>query len=534
MQRRELLGGASAAALAFVFTKPVFAQSPISNDPLPPSLPVPASGPPLPDLNVVESSGDGITTDLNMAQKQVKVGDRTLTMAAYNDQFPGTLYKLNPGDTLKWTLKNNMEPAGLPPGAPEPDQCMLDKITTTNVHTHGLQVNPGQGGDDVYTPVRYKEEHEYTYKIPGTDTGRPQPAGLHWYHPHKHGSTSHQGWQGLAGPFVISGPIDEVPEVKAAKRDRVLVLNELLINQDLATPSATMLPTVGFSPFTSDPSMPIDIVFTVNGQETPDIDIQPGETQRWRVLAAGPHRFFYLQIDGHEMWQIGQDGIPFERARRRDHIILAPGNRAEFIIKGGAPGRYGVRALAFDQGHPGGPRPEKMLATLVSAGEQMDGPLPGTLVPPLTIPDDAPYGQDRTVTFKGNIETKPVRFYLDGKQFDLNRLDQIVKVDTWEEWTLVNEDVFRHPFHIHVNPFQVIEINGEPVADPVWWDTIAIPPRGTMKIRMYYRPDVTGKTVYHCHILPHEDNGMMANIYLSKDGKPPEKTASAAHEHETC
>jgi hypothetical protein len=139
----------------------------------------------------------------------------------------------------------------------------------------------------------------------------------------------------------------------------------------------------------------------------------------------------------------------------------------------------------------------------------------------------------RTVTFKGEISGNtpkanpasatshaghgshgmpPVQLYLDGKVFDLNRIDQHVVAGTTEEWTLVNEDVFQHPFHIHVNPFQVIEINGQPVHDDTWWDVIALPSKGQMTVRMYFRPDVTGKTVYHCHILPHEDNGMMAKM----------------------
>ena len=126
----------------------------------------------------------------------------------------------------------------------------------------------------------------------------------------------------------------------------------------------------------------------------------------------------------------------------------------------------------------------------------------------------------RTVRFSGDITSAPVRFYLDGKPFSACRVDQTALVGTTEEWTLVNEDVFQHPFHIHVNPFLVTEINGKKVDNPVWWDTFAIPPRqadgspGTAKVKMYFRPDIDGLTVYHCHILPHEDNGMMANILL--------------------
>ncbi len=513
MRRRVLLGGAAAAVLAPIIPDPALA--------LDCGLAVPPSGPTFRDLPETRSKDGRLETELRMALKQVTVGGIAMTMAAYNDDFPGRIYRLKPGDRLRWNLKNRLKPAGVPKNPPV-EGFDPASLTITNVHTHGLQVDPGPGGDDVITPVAAGEDKCYTYDIPGPETGIPQPAGLHWYHPHKHGATSHQGWQGLAGPFIIEGDIDRVPEVAAA-RERVLLINELLFDETGATPSAVMLPSTGFSPFTADPAVPTDIRFPVNGVLTPDIDIAPGQTQRWRVLAAGPHRFFDLQIDGHELWQIGQDGIPFARARRMDRILLAPGNRAEFILKGGAPGRYGVRALCYDQGHPGGPRPEKLLATLAVAGAPQDGRLPDALVRPPAIPPDAPHGTDRTLVFSGDISGKPVKFYIDGKQFDATRTDQTVKVGTWEDLTLVNKDVFQHPFHIHVNPFMVIEQNGVAVADPVWWDTIRLPSRGSVKVRMYFRPDVTGLTVYHCHILPHEDNGMMGTILLSKTGDPAER-----------
>lgn len=521
MNRRDFLSSASALAWSMAHS----AQAA--------GLEAPESGPPFRSLPELRSVAGLLSTELRMAPVSWQLNEKiSIEVAAYNDTVPGTLYRLRPGDRLQWTLVNDMEPAGLPPfqqGGPTEAQKKLDY---TNVHTHGLQVSPGEGHDNVYAVVKPGERLDYTYDIPGPETGRPQPAGLYWYHPHKHGSTSHQGWQGLAGPIVIEGDIDEVPEVAAA-RERVMVLNELLLNAAGEVPSATIVPTVGPVPFTSVPAMPMDILFPVNGVLQPDIDIRPGETQRWRVLAAGPHRFFHLKLDGHTLWQISQDGVPFAEAREKETVLLAPGQRAEFIVKGGPPGRYAFRALAYDQGHPGGPRPEKVLGTLVSGGDAMDGPLPGALVRPPEIPAHARRPVNtRTVTFQGNISSTPVQFYLDGKPFSANRIDQTVLAGTTEEWLLVNEDVFQHPFHIHVNPFQVIEINGAPTGDDSWWDTFALPPLGTAKLRLYFRPDVTGLTVYHCHILPHEDNGMMANVLIYGDlptGFGPTAQHSAGH-----
>lgn len=120
-----------------------------------------------------------------------------------------------------------------------------------------------------------------------------------------------------------------------------------------------------------------------------------------------------------------------------------------------------------------------------------------------------------------------VVFYIDGQEYDHHRIDQEVQAGTVEEWTIVNDDVFQHPFHIHVNPFQVVDVQGIPPGDTswgypdpaVWWDVFRIPPKGRFTLRTYFRPDVVGKTVYHCHILPHEDNGMMGDIRIRPAGQ---------------
>jgi FtsP/CotA-like multicopper oxidase with cupredoxin domain len=252
-------------------------------------------------------------------------------------------------------------------------------------------------------------------------------------------------------------------------------------------------------------------------------------------LNAAPHRFFWLNLDGHDFYQIGQDGIPFAAPRPVKRILMAPGNRAEFLVKGGEVGRYDLHADQYEQGHPGGARPGWVIGTMEVNGTIRDDPLPSKLVEPPKMPD-LPIANRREIRFKGEIsgnEEKgeyvgshdhsggmrpPVQFYLDGKIFELNRIDQKVLAGTVEEWTLINEDVFQHPFHIHVNPFQVIDINGQPTYDDSWWDVIALPSKGRLTVRMYFRPDVDGKTVYHCHILPHEDNGMMANLYIFPPG----------------
>jgi len=471
------------------------------------------------------------------------VGSRNLRMAAYNESLPGPTLRMRQGDTLRVLLKNEMDKLGIPTNGQAPtgftkpsghgSGSLQDHQIYTNLHVHGFQVSPQDPGDNVLLTIQPGEEHQYEYNVPGEGLGpdrRPQPAGLHWYHPHFHGSTTHQGWQGLSGALVVEGDVDEVPAVKAAK-ERVMILNELWVGDDGTVPTAMTVPTAGYSPFSSIPAVPTNILFTINGVLHPKISIERGETQRWRVLAAGPHRFFWLKVDGHVLYQIGQDGVPFAEAKPRESIMLATGNRAEFIIKGIADVPDGesfkIRALSYDQGHPGGPRPEHLLGTVNYDGQAAtEGELPTKLVTPYDI-SSRPIVRKRRLTFQGDISSAPVKFTIDNQVFCAERIDQDPAGGTVEEWLLVNEDVFQHPFHIHVNPFQVVEVIGAPPNDPtwnydpnVWWDVFRLPAKGSVRIRMYFRPDFPGLTVYHCHILPHEDNGMMGTVCISGPGAP--------------
>lgn len=530
MQRRDFLRSVGSTA-AVVAGAQVFGVSMV----------MAKTGAPLRDLPELRSEGGKVKTQLIIENGRFQVGDRILTVPAYRFEhmntgsLPGPTLRIKPGDRVEWDLVNRMTPTGYPDGATDAQKTMFDQLEYTNVHVHGMQVSPKPGADNVYQVLRpFCAPEPYAYDVPGPKTGRPQPAGMFWYHPHKHGSTTHQAWEGLSGAIIVEGDIDEVPEIKNV-RERVIVLNGLLVNPAGEVPRAAIVPNAGFSPFSPIPSQPTDIILTMNGQLRPVIDIQPGEVQRWRFLNAAPHRFFWLDLDGHDFHQIGQDGIPFATPRAVKRLLLAPGNRAEFLVKGGEAGTYQLRADQYEQGHPGGARPGWVIGTMEVAGAIKDDPLPTRLVQPPTMPD-LPVANRRTIRFKGEIsgnEKKgeyvdahdhtagmrpPVQFYLDGKIFALNRIDQKVLAGTVEEWTLINEDVFQHPFHIHVNPFQVIDINGQATHDDTWWDVIALPSRGQLTIRMYFRPDVDGKTVYHCHILPHEDNGMMANLYIFPPG----------------
>ncbi|AEA23517.1 multicopper oxidase [Amycolatopsis echigonensis] len=373
MDRRAFLTRLTAAALGGVLL-PRSAMAPAAD----------ADGDRLRDLPEVRSAGGLLDYRLDMAATQVHVRDRVLTLDTYNGGLPGPILRVRPGDRMRLLLRNRMRPMGIPlnklpplcaahPGdtagttghphgtldcVPSAAGNMLrghtlpQTMIATNIHTHGLQVSPEGVADNVFVRVDPLGSHQYSYDIPAD-----HPAGMHWYHPHFHGSTSHQGWAGLSGPIIVEGDIDQVPEI-AEMRERVLVANELWIGDDNGeVPTTLVIPTGGPVPFNGIPAIPSSMYFTINGQLLPEITIRPGETQRWRFLNASPHRALWLHIDEHDLHQIGQDGIPFATPRRRPNLMLTSGNRAEFIVHGGQPGRYRVYAQRYDQGHPGGPVP---------------------------------------------------------------------------------------------------------------------------------------------------------------------------------
>jgi FtsP/CotA-like multicopper oxidase with cupredoxin domain len=550
LSRRHFLGtGALVAASGVVGTGLVQAN------PVPTLLVGNAGevGEPLRDIPEIRSNNGVLDYSLTIAARSLRIGGRTLNLDTYNEMLPGPLLRFGPGEKLRLRLSNLMRPMGIPlnqlppmcatrpPGhvvTPQErsdthggvDDCVpemvrhvgagetvLQMLTTTNLHTHGLQVSPEDPADNIYLKIPPLGSHQFEYRIPLN-----QPGGLYWYHPHHHGATSHQGWSGLAGPMIVEGEIDQVPEI-AEMREHTLVINSLWFDQAGEVPSALVVPTGGPMPFSSVPAVPTEMMFTVNGQLQPVIEMRPGETQRWRVLNAAPHRAMWLHIDGHSLHQIGQDGIPFGYTRPMNSVMLSSANRAEFVVRAGEPGAYRIYARSYDQGHPGTDRPSIELATLVVRGPRTAGRIPQRLVEPPRMPN-LPVARHRTIRFKTDISGRyglGVRAYIDGRIFAADRIDQDVEPGTIEDWTFVNDDVMQHPIHIHVNPFQVINVQGIPPGDTswqtdptIWWDTFRIPPHGQYTLRTYFRPDITGKTVFHCHILPHEDQGMMANLLI--------------------
>jgi FtsP/CotA-like multicopper oxidase with cupredoxin domain len=397
---------------------------------------------------------------------------------------------------------------------------------------------------------------------PGGKYKMGQAPGTHWYHAHKHGSTSLHIFNGLAGALVIEGDYSDRIHAFFQKQlpvgrkftERVMVFQQITAIQNLQR-------TGGDNPQTGNNQK------LINGKLNPIIQMQPGEIQLWRFVNAmgGGNKgtlqqglFDDMVSAGFELQQTAMDGVQFAWQNYLDQpmlkrtfpggLTLAAGNRADLLVK--APMNPTTARLMVPQdigaGNPP-PKNQTLFVVQVAASgtpikemhffgtddEKQYPKLPEFL-------SDLPK-QDKvvnTVTFgwgvtegdkttenapRGSPPNPPPHFTINGKQFGENQAtaDQCMPLDDVQDWLLQNTTFIAHPFHIHINPFQIVEItDGQgnkytPAANLIWQDTINLPSNGSVRIRSRFA-DFTGTYVLHCHILAHEDRGMMQLVRVVK------------------
>jgi FtsP/CotA-like multicopper oxidase with cupredoxin domain len=312
---------------------------------------------------------------------------------------------------------------------------------------------------------------------------------------------------GLAGPIIIEGDIDQLPGI-AGVPERVLVLQATQLYPDGGS-AISITDVVG--PPTFGTAQEKKYLRLVNGQLNPTMTIRPGETQRWRILNATTNVTYLLHLDGHQLHQIAKDGHTLNETWTRESIPLVPGERVEVLIQAGPAGTYAFRTLPIAVGIT--TQQHAALATLMVDGEAMTPqPLPTTLLP-LEDLSSAAIDERRQITFQFSPPIGPPNaiFWIDHQVFDGNRDDQVVHLNTTEEWVIRNSSSTWHPFHIHINDYQVVAVNGRPIPVRSYEDTTGVPPFGEITMRTRFL-DFPGRWVYHCHILLHEDNGMMGTV----------------------
>ncbi|WP_166355466.1 multicopper oxidase family protein [Phytoactinopolyspora limicola] len=348
-----------------------------------------------------------------------------------------------------------------------------------------------RGGDRIRlrTPAQHRSTGETSWTT--VDIPTDYPAGLHWHHPQVASSPAR-----LPGLVIVEGDIDDLDGITHA-RERTMVLAPAGSLPGQVTPPPPPPPATGEPPMTPRPTLPATLTTAVNGQILPDIDIQPGEIQRWRIVNTEPERAIWLHVEGHSMYQIGQDGVPFTQPRATHAVMLHPGNRAEVLVRATKPGRYRVYAERYHQGDPGGVRPTALLATMAVAGRPIFNRLPRTLGADPVEPTGS-VAVRRTAHVGADPRGAGPRAVVDGNVTDLDRLARRGTTGTVEEWTLVNDDTVQHPVHAGGYWFHVMDVQGVPAGDPswqasphVWWDTYRLPPKGQVTLRVYLRAGIS-------------------------------------------
>jgi FtsP/CotA-like multicopper oxidase with cupredoxin domain len=478
----------------------------------------PPVGAPLADPPVAADAapaGSGVVdVTIRAAVATVPIAGIQARLLTYNGSFIAPTIRARQGDRVRLRFRNDL------PATTETNLLGFTK-NVTNVHVHGWHVSPGDNAnglpsDNVHRVVAAGGgalDYEY-------DLSMQRPGSLGLYHPHVHGTVAEQFWGGLVGALdVLDDPITSLQGIER----RILVLKDITLGAGEPAPYASLMEYMR--------GREGELV-TVNAQVNPSLAIRPGEVKRLRIINASNARFYRLSLQGHSLHVVGVDGGLLDRPYPVAELLLSPGERADVLVKAGtAKGSYKLLALPYARmGNM--TTPQVTLLTMQVQGASAAGVLPAAVNPAATRvggdTSDLPRAQFTLGMGQG-------RGYINGVTFDVladgsvRACERHSMVGTDEIWEIVNESGMDHPWHQHVNDAQVIAVSGGDPAiaryatlhtqAPGWKDTVIVPKGGSVTLRIPIR-DYTGMTMFHCHILEHEDIGMMGMWHIMDAGMP--------------
>ncbi|HEX2081360.1 MAG TPA: multicopper oxidase family protein [Longimicrobium sp.] len=475
----RILRTASAALLGAATAAPLAAQAPAACSP----------GVALPTIQQVWSQRpqNVLRDTLTLAAAQVQIRGVTQLRNVYNGLYNAPLYRLNPGDSVDVLVRNQMD-------------------SVTNHHFHGYVVTPLPDTGDNVVPllIPVDSSNRYTFRVPTY-----QSEGLMWYHPHPHGFTAPQVKGGLAGGMIVGDLLYYFPDYADAggPNERVMYFKA-----DAGTAS-----------------------FNILGNGCTRLSIRPGQRQLWRIANMSPNSFLNLKLPGQQFTVLAWDGNRVKAPMPADSLFVPPGSRVEAVVTGWQRSGTGADSVQFytdsyqtsstardvpvslgwlvNEGTPVSPRQAGMALAGVEA--QLADSIARLLAEDDVNHDTIHFQQDAS----GNL-------LFNGKSYDHDTVDIAIPFEQVQEWVLINEtDVTGnkalHTFHIHQTDFVVTRINGVEQTDSVHLDNVLVGIHrlangqwagDTVTVRFKYKPIAAGPFVYHCHVLAHEDNGMMANV----------------------
>ncbi|HEX8832211.1 MAG TPA: multicopper oxidase family protein [Longimicrobium sp.] len=422
---------------------------------------------------------------MRMAPATYRIGDTTYTTNVYNGRFVAPTLTMRPGQRVNMAVVNAMRPTA--------DQTAAD-VASTNYHYHGLVVSPSPDSADNVTHVAIAAgapPRRFHFPVPSYHT-----EGMFWYHPHPHGLTGSQVAGGLSGALMIGSILKYFPQYRGV-RERTLLIRDMSFSFASRT------------------------VLNINGSTCALLPVAPGEQQLWHIGNFSANHFVNLKLRGMQWTLLALDGNPLARAETVDSLYIPPGSRAEVIVTGPAAG---TRAeLYTDTIFPNAPRVTLgyLVGTSSRSARRVSRPAPAGR-------DEAVLDTLRFLTEAVNVNRHTFRYQFIGDSAGVN--DSIYAPNhppvsmPWgqvQEWTIVNETQFLHTFHIHQTDFAVMTVNGRPANEGRLRDNIPIGVHkdasgntvgDTVVIRFVFEPIAAGPFVFHCHVLQHEDEGMMHNV----------------------
>ncbi len=397
---------------------------------------------------------------------------------AFNGSVPGPTVEANEGDRLRITFRNRLPLA-------------------STIHWHGLPVPANQDGNPM-DPVAPGADRVYEFTLPAGC------AGTYWYHPHAHLTTHEQVFRGLAGMFIVRDPLD--PLSRAGATDVPVVVTDLRLDAQ-----GRIAPNTGFDMIGGR----IGSLLLVNGRIAPRLAVRDGETLRLRVLNACSARFLELTPGRGAFTQVASDGgLLGAPVAGLSSVRVAPAERVELLVTGAGP--VGALATLQTRAHTGAmmmggaSSPAANVLTL----ETISGPAVAVTVPAILRPiSELPAATaTRRIVLTGDGMMSS--FAINGRVFDMGRIDAVMRRGEVERWDVVNDSFMDHPFHIHGTQFQVVSrtASGRTTPEPwlAWKDTVDVRAGETVAIKV--RQELPGLRMFHCHILEHEDAGMMATL----------------------
>ncbi len=432
------------------------------------------------------------TVDLDPMISRINVNGTLANLMTYNGYYPAPTIRVRNGDIFRVNFTNSL------PYTAQTNLLGYQK-NITNLHTHGLHVSPEEPSDAAHLRIMPGDSYNYEYDLSMQEGGT-----FNFYHPHHHGVSAEQYWAGLCGALIVEDEITSLSNYET----HIMILKDITLSGSEPAPHSMMMDYMHGKEGN---------IIMVNGQVNPVLPIKPGQVQRWRILNASNARFFKLSLQNHSMYLIGTDSGLLDKPYLRSQILISPGERVDILVKASSTtGSYKFLSLPYSRMGMN-TSAQITLLTLSVEGSKTNGGLPLSVDPSAQRLDTntISVAAQRTLT----LSMGQANAYINGQDFDVNPYTIMSDLDTYEVWTIVNQSGMDHPFHQHVNPSQILSISGADSSYPPYttlpaWKDVVLVPKGGSVTMLVPVMDYAGMTMFHCHILEHEDIGMMGMWHL--------------------